>query len=69
MIGGIVAICLGLWGMSAWWVSFGLVMRGIVPFGLLAFGLLAMIAGFRQLSDGGSEDPALDPQASAADDD
>ncbi len=55
MIGGIVAVCLGLWGMNAWWVSFGLVMRGMVPFLLLGFGLLAIISGFRRLSEGSAE--------------
>jgi len=51
MIGGIVAICLGLWGMFAWWASFGLVMRGMVPFCLLILGVLGVVAGFRRMSD------------------
>ena len=51
VIGGIVAICLGLWGMVSWWPSFGMVMRGLAPFGLLALGLLAIVSGFRRLSE------------------
>jgi hypothetical protein len=51
VIGGIVAICLGLWGMVSWWPSFGMVMRGLAPFGLLALGLLAIVSGFRRLAE------------------
>ncbi len=66
LIGGIVAICLGLWGVTTWWASFGLVMRGIVPFALIVLGLLAVVTGFRRLSNRGSEDGE---DEGAADDD
>ncbi|MBI5538303.1 MAG: hypothetical protein HY898_36610 [Deltaproteobacteria bacterium] len=51
LIGGVVAICLGLWGMLTWWGSFGMVMRGLVPFALLGLGLLAIVSGFRRMSE------------------
>jgi hypothetical protein len=51
LLGGVVAVCLGIWGVVAWWGSFGLVMRGLVPFAALALGLIAIVSGLRRLSE------------------
>jgi hypothetical protein len=58
LIGGVVAICLGLWGMVTWWGTFGMVMRGMVPFALLGIGLLAIVSGFRRLSESAAAEGA-----------
>ena len=50
LIGGILFITLGLWGMSAWWGVFGLVMRGVLPFTLLVIGLVAILSSYYRLS-------------------
>ena len=51
LIGGILFITFGLWGMSAWWMSFGMVMRGLLPFALLVIGLVAVLSSYYRLSD------------------
>ena len=51
LIGGMLLITFGLWGMSAWWVSFGLVMRGLLPFGLLLTGLVAVLSSYYRLNE------------------
>ena len=59
IVGGMVVLCLGLWGLVAWWPTFGMVMRGVVPFALLAVGLVAVVSGLRRISahteEGGQE--------------
>lgn len=65
LIGGVVTICLGLWGMASWWGSFGLVMRGLVPFVLLGVGLLAIVSGLRRLSSGAEPAPEHKPEESS----
>jgi hypothetical protein len=50
LLGGLVLICLGIWGVVSWWDSFGLVMRGLVPFLALVLGPIAIVSGLRRLS-------------------
>lgn len=62
LVAGLVAACLGIAGLIAWWPTFGLVMRGVVPFCLVVMGLVAMLSGWHQLSiaeenDEGRGDP------------
>ncbi|CAK0747800.1 Magnetosome protein MamI [uncultured Gammaproteobacteria bacterium] len=42
---GLLAIALGLWGLSAWWWSVVELLRGILPLFLLFVGVLALAAG------------------------
>ena len=42
IIGGLIAIVLGIWGMLVWWGDFGAIMRGFVPFALIVLGLLSL---------------------------
>lgn len=51
---GLVAIALGLWGLSAWWYSVLDVLRGFIPPALVLLGLVAIGAGMR--SSGSDED-------------
>lgn len=44
---GLVAIALGLWGLSAWWYSVLDVLRGFIPPALVLLGLVAVGAGMR----------------------
>ncbi len=46
IIGGLIAIVLGLWGMLAWWEDFGELMRGLVPFALIVLGLLSLASKY-----------------------
>ncbi|CAH2598649.1 protein of unknown function [Rhodovastum atsumiense] len=42
---GLLAIALGLAGLSAWWWSVVELIRGVLPLLLVAFGVLALAAG------------------------
>ena len=49
MITGVLAIALGLLGLSAWWWSVVEMLRGVIPIVLLLFGLIALAAGLSSL--------------------
>ncbi|MBF0426239.1 MAG: hypothetical protein HQL66_10530 [Magnetococcales bacterium] len=51
MIVGLVAISLGLWGLSAWWWSVVEFLRGVVPLLLVLFGFIALGAGVTRLRE------------------
>ncbi|MBF0293036.1 MAG: hypothetical protein HQK86_12865 [Nitrospinae bacterium] len=53
---GLVAIALGLWGLSAWWYSVLDVLRGFIPPALVLLGLVAIGAGMRPSESDGDED-------------
>ena len=46
IIGGLIAIVIGLFGLLCWWPEFGQVMRGLVPFALIVTGLLAVASKY-----------------------
>ena len=48
---GLVAIALGLWGLSTWWWSVAEVLRGIVPLLLILIGPIALGAGITKLRE------------------
>jgi hypothetical protein len=48
-ITGVLAIALGLLGLSAWWWSVVEMLRGVTPIVLLLFGLIALAAGLSSL--------------------
>jgi hypothetical protein len=52
---GLIALCLGAWGIISWWEFFGETLRGAVPIMLVLLGLAAIGAGFRKMV-GESED-------------
>lgn len=51
IIGGILAIGLGVWGMSEYWWSFAELLRGLVPLFLVVGGLTALAAGVKIRQD------------------
>lgn len=56
IIVGLVAIALGLWGLSVWWWSVAELLRGLVPVVLILFGLVAVGAGVSIVREKGDED-------------
>jgi len=40
IIGGLIAIVVGAFGLIAWWSEFGIMLRGLVPFAFIILGLL-----------------------------
>jgi len=51
LIGGAIAVALGLVGLVIWWGQFLMVLSGIVPAMLLLGGALAVYLGFDELKD------------------
>ncbi len=60
LIGGMILIALGLWGVVVWWEAFGLVMRAVVPLGLLALGTLALLSSYNRLGSSAHDDERAD---------
>ncbi|MBF0178145.1 MAG: hypothetical protein HQL63_15065 [Magnetococcales bacterium] len=48
---GLVAISLGLWGLSAWWWSMVEFLRGLIPLILVLFGFVALGAGVTRMRE------------------
>lgn len=48
---GLVAIALGLWGLSTWWWSVVEVLRGLVPLFLILLGPVALGAGITKMRE------------------
>ena len=51
LIGGIVAVLLGIWGLCAWWVLFLKGLQAAVPVLLLLGGVIAIAAGVSDIKD------------------
>ncbi|CAK0756032.1 hypothetical protein CCP2SC5_210010 [Azospirillaceae bacterium] len=52
IMAGLLAISLGLWGLSAWWWSVVELLRGVLPLALIFFGVLALAAGVMEINKG-----------------
>ncbi len=48
LIGGLIAVMLGLWGIFGWWDSFGMMLRGLIPLILLIGGFIATGVGMEK---------------------
>ncbi|MBF0621343.1 MAG: hypothetical protein HQL54_05400 [Magnetococcales bacterium] len=48
---GLVALALGLWGLSAWWWSVVEILRGLMPIVLTLLGLVAIGAGVTRIRE------------------
>lgn len=46
IIGGLIALVLGIWGLLVWWMDFGSAMRGLIPFALIVWGLLSIVSKY-----------------------
>ncbi|MBF0448120.1 MAG: hypothetical protein HQL67_07975 [Magnetococcales bacterium] len=51
IIFGLVALALGLWGVSVWWWSIVELLRGLVPIALILLGLVALGAGVTRMRE------------------
>ncbi len=60
IIGGAIAIALGIWGLSAWWWSVAEVFRGLVPILLLIGGLVALSAGISMVREESESDEDIE---------
>ncbi|MBF0460315.1 MAG: hypothetical protein HQL87_02870 [Magnetococcales bacterium] len=56
---GLVAIALGLWGLSTWWWSVVEVLRGVVPLLLILIGPVALGAGITRLRENSEVEAVL----------
>jgi hypothetical protein len=59
LIGGVILIALGLWGIIVWWETFGIVMQAVVPLALLVLGSVSILSSYFRLSS--------DPNGEASD--
>lgn len=51
VLGGIISIFIGIWGIVNWWWSFVELLKGSVPLILLLGGLAAFFAGMSEIRD------------------
>lgn len=54
IIGGLIAIVLGVLGIMNWWTSFVEILKGIVPAILILGGLIAFFAGINEAKEASS---------------
>ncbi len=67
LIVGLVTLCLGAWGIIAWWHHFGDVLRGLIPIQLVLLGLAAIGAGFQKTMGEAEEEDAEEPDRAIPD--
>jgi len=65
---GLLALAMGLWGLSVWWWSVTEVLRGLVPLILLAVGFIALSAGVMNIEKDSPEDAENEKNKSSHDD-
>lgn len=51
VLGGIISIVIGIWGILSWWWSFVELLKGSVPPILILGGLAAFFAGISEIKD------------------
>lgn len=51
VLGGIIAMLIGAWGIMNWWWSFTELLKGCVPPVLVLGGLAALFAGISEIKD------------------
>ena len=55
VLGGLISIILGIWGIVTWWYSFVTLLKGSVPPILVLGGLAALFAGVSEIKDSAQE--------------
>lgn len=56
IIGGLIAIVVGAFGLIFWWVEFGQALRGVVPFALVIVGLLSIASKYNNRKNNESKE-------------
>jgi hypothetical protein len=51
LLGGLISIILGIWGLMTWWDSFVMLLKGSIPPILILGGLAALFAGISEIKD------------------
>jgi len=51
VLGGLVSIIIGIWGLISWWYSFVILLKGSIPAILILGGLAALFAGISEVKD------------------
>ena len=51
VLGGLISILIGIWGIKAWWWSFAELLKGSIPPILVLGGLAAFFAGISEIKD------------------
>ena len=51
VIGGLIAIVVGIWSITSWWYDFLIALRGLFPPFLIFAGLIALLAGVSEIKD------------------
>ncbi|MDP2920903.1 MAG: hypothetical protein Q8O12_00845 [Candidatus Omnitrophota bacterium] len=51
VLGGLISIILGIWGLITWWYSFVILLKGSVSPILILGGLAALFAGISEIKD------------------
>ena len=49
LVGGVILMALGLWGIIAWWETFGVVMQAAVPLGMIVLGSLSILSSYYRM--------------------
>jgi len=65
LLGGIVALIIGIVGLIGWWADFLLVLKGVIPILLVLGGALAIYLGIEEVktSAPAKEEPAAQVEA------
>jgi len=63
LLGGIVALVIGIIGLIGWWADFVLVLKGVIPILLVLGGALAIYLGIEEVR---TEPPAKEETTPAA---
>ena len=63
LLGGIVALVVGIVGLIGWWADFVLVLKGVIPVLLVLGGALAIYLGIEEVK---TESPAKEEATPAA---
>jgi hypothetical protein len=56
LVGGVILMALGLWGIIVWWEIFGLVMQAVVPLAMIALGSLSILSSYYRMGSTTSDD-------------
>ncbi len=62
LLGGIVALIIGIVGVIGWWTDFVLILKGVIPILLVLGGALAVYLGIEEVKTGSPAKEGTTPQ-------